>query len=82
MGPCQVALVGVMILRASLRTSITLVHLLVTSKVGNNGEVSTAAFDLACKWLLASVAVHVRLEGRRPCESLVADLALVFLLSA
>jgi len=44
--------------------------------------VTATALNLASKGLLASVAVHVRLKGRRASEALVADLALVLLLRA
>ena len=41
---------------------------------------TTAAFDVASKWLLSSMAIHVSLEGAWSREALVANLALVLLL--
>lgn len=52
------------------------------SQVGDNREVASTALDLAGEWLLAGMAVHVRLQRAWSRESLVADLALVLLLSA
>jgi hypothetical protein len=42
---------------------------------------SSASFDVASERLLASMAVHVRLDIARSSEALVANLALVLLLS-
>ena len=41
---------------------------------------SATTLDVAGEWLLAGVAVHVRLEGAWSGEALVAHLALVLLL--
>jgi len=63
-------------------TTFALVYLTVSPQVGDNGEVTTATLNFACKWLLASMAVHVCLERTGARESLVTDLALVLLLRA
>jgi len=59
---------------------VTLVHLLVSAQVGYHREVAPTAVDVASEWLLAGMAVHVRLQGAWSGEALVADLAFVFLL--
>lgn len=56
-------------------------NLLVSSQIGNNREVTSTTLHVASKRLLAGVAVHMSLEGAGSSESLVADLALVLLLS-
>jgi hypothetical protein len=56
------------------------VNLPVPSKVGDHRKVPPAAVNVAGEWLLASVAVHVRLKRARPRKSLVTNLALVLLL--
>src|SRR5271170_2522497 len=59
---------------------LTLVHLLVPPQVRDDAEVPSTALHIARKWLLACVAVHVRLKRRWPGEAFVADSALVLLL--
>ncbi len=62
--------------------TLALVDFAMAAQVGYDGEVSTAALGFAGVGLFAGVAVHVGLERGRAGESLVADLALVFLLCA
>lgn len=76
------SLLRLVILRASFGASVAAVHLAVTAEVGNHGEMAATTFNLAGKRLLASVAVHVRLQGAWAREALVADFALVLLLRA
>lgn len=54
----------------------------VSSEVGNDRKVSATALNFASEGLLASVAVHVSLQGTRASKPLVTDLALVLLLGA
>jgi len=63
-------------------TTFALVYLAVSPQVGDNGKMATAALNFACKWLLAGVAVHVRLQRAGTREALIANLALVLLLRA
>lgn len=77
-----VELVGVVILRSSFRASIATVNFPVSAKVGNDREVSATALNFASEGLLASVTVHMGLQGTRASKPLVADLALVLLLGA
>jgi len=72
----------VLVARIVVLLTFSLVDLAMSSQVGDNRKVSTAAFHVACEWLFAGVAVHVCLERARSCEALVADLALVLLLRA
>lgn len=69
-----------MVLGASLGPCVTLVYLAMSAKIGDDGKVAAATFDLALEGLFARVAVHVRLERTWSREALVADLALVLLL--
>jgi hypothetical protein len=59
---------------------LALVNLPMPSQIGNDRKVSPAAFDIAGEWLLASVAIHVRLQRTWSGKALVTDLALVLLL--
>lgn len=65
-----------------LAVPLVLVHLLVAAKVRHNGETASTTVMLTGKRFLASVAVCMRLQGTRPGETLVANLALVLLLRA
>jgi len=53
-------------------------HLSVSPKVRNDGEVSPTALNFAGKWLLAGMAIHMRLKRTWTCESFVAHLAFMF----
>lgn len=75
-------LVRVVVLRPSFRTGLAKVNLPVSSKVGDDRKVSATALNLTSKGLLASMAVHVSLQGTRSSKSLVAQLALMLLLGA
>jgi len=44
-----------------LLAGVTFVNLFVSTKIGDDRKVSATAFDFACKWLLAGVAINVRL---------------------
>jgi len=46
---------------AGSRRAVALVHLLVAAQVGDDGEMTTTAVNIAGEWLLACVTVHVRL---------------------
>ena len=55
-------------------------NLFVSSQIGNNRKMSSTALNVTSERLLASVAVHMRLQRTWSSESLIADLALVLLL--
>lgn len=73
---------GLTIFGSGFGTGLASVHLAVAAQVGYDRKISAATFDLASKGLLASVAVHVRLERAWAGKALVAHLALVLLLRA
>jgi len=75
-------LVVLVVIRGRVILAAGLVDLAMSPQVGDDGEVSAAAFDVTGEWLLAGMAVHVRLEGAGAGEALVANLALVLLLRA
>lgn len=59
---------------------VVFVDLAVPAKVRDNGELAPASLNFAREGFLASVAIHVRLQGAGPGEAFVANLALVLLL--
>lgn len=59
---------------------LTPVYFLVSTQVRDDRKMPATAFHITRKRLLASVAVHVCLQRRWACKTLVANLALVLLL--
>jgi len=63
-----------------IRECFALVHLLMTTQIGDDREVTSTALHITGKWLLASMAVHVRLKRTWSGEAFVAHLAFVLFL--